>query len=163
MCRRCVPYLKSCCRGAGWEDNHWHQLFTMLGLKTTGPKAVTKETVTLAHFLDVADMLIKFAEKIKLLDAQAQGEAVLRKALNELKFWGLQREFELSNPAAAAAAGAGPSPALIKEWRDVLTEVGDHQSLVASLKQSKYYNMFKVRLTSRSWGSCHCFSQLSCK
>ncbi len=32
---------------------------------------------------------------------------------------------------------------LIKEWRDVMAEVGDHQSLVASLRQSAYYNMFK--------------------
>lgn len=33
---------------------------------------------------------------------------------------------------------------LIKEWREVMTEVGDHQSLVASLKQSTYFHMFKV-------------------
>lgn len=36
--------------------------------------------------------------------------------------------------------------ALIKEWRDVMAEVGDHQSLVASLRQSAYYHLFKVLL-----------------
>lgn len=33
---------------------------------------------------------------------------------------------------------------LIKDWGGVLSEVGDHQSLVASLKTSPYYSMFKV-------------------
>lgn len=35
---------------------------------------------------------------------------------------------------------------LIKEWREVMTEVGDHQSLVASLKQAAYFHLFKVVL-----------------
>lgn len=33
---------------------------------------------------------------------------------------------------------------LIKEWKNVMTEVGDHQSLMNSLKQSPYYPLFKV-------------------
>ena len=48
--------------------------------------------------------------------------------------------------------GTGGRPqrhvALIKEWRDVLAEVGDHQSLVASLRTSAYYNMFKDEVSS---------------
>ena len=40
-------------------------------------------------------------------------------------------------------AGRQRRTPLIKEWRDSMTEVGDNQSLVASLKQSSYYNMFK--------------------
>lgn len=40
-------------------------------------------------------------------------------------------------------AGRSRRTPLIKEWRDAMTEVGDHQSLVASLKGSNYYNMFK--------------------
>ena len=47
------------------------QLFGLIGLKTTGPLAVSKETVTLAHFLDVADALVKNVDAIKSLDAQA--------------------------------------------------------------------------------------------
>lgn len=53
----CLPHLKSCLRGAGWEDSHWNQLFGMLGIKTTGPAAVSKETVTLTHFLEKADVV----------------------------------------------------------------------------------------------------------
>jgi hypothetical protein len=33
--------------------------------------------------------------------------------------------------------------ALIKEWKELLTEVGDHQSLVASLKDSPFFAAFK--------------------
>lgn len=57
---------------AGWEETHWLQLFHMLGFKTSGPNAITKENVTLAHFLDKADALVKNAEAIKALDSQAQ-------------------------------------------------------------------------------------------
>ena len=106
------------------------QLFTLIGLKTNGPLAVSKETVTLAHFLDVADAIVKNVDAIKTLDAQAQvwgvggvitppalplhlvspilpppppclqGESMMRKALAELKLWGLQREFELSETSS---------------------------------------------------------------
>ena len=56
-------------RGTGWEDTHWASLFNMLGFK---PGSVTKETVTLAHFLDKADALLLAADKIKALDAQVR-------------------------------------------------------------------------------------------
>ncbi len=95
---------------------------------------------------------------------------MLRKALGELKLWGLTREFSFADaPAGATSAttaavskqagakagtgssgGAGGKGAqqkgvvLIKEWREVLSEVGDHQSLVASLKQSSFHYLFKV-------------------
>ncbi|KAJ9505745.1 hypothetical protein QJQ45_029246, partial [Haematococcus lacustris] len=100
--KRCLPYLKTTLRGAGWEESHWLQaspqpsLFQMLGLQTSGSAAVTRETVTLAHFLDCADAVVKHADAIKAMDAQAQGEALIRKALAELKIWGLQRVFAIT-------------------------------------------------------------------
>lgn len=42
-----------------------------------------------------------------------------------------------------AAAGVRTVP-LIREWRTLMSEVGDHQSLVASLKQAQAYHVFKV-------------------
>ncbi len=53
-------------RGLGWEDGHWAQLFSMLGFR---PGMLTKETVTLAHFLDKADAIAANAEAIRALDA----------------------------------------------------------------------------------------------
>lgn len=115
----------------------------MLGMKTSGPSAVSKESVTLTHFLEKADAIVRNADAIKSLDAQAQGESVIRKALAELKLWGLSREFAFTEGSTQATGRQPRRHVLIKEWRDVMTEVGDHQSLVASLRQSAYYNMFK--------------------
>lgn len=92
---------------------------------------------------------------------QAQGESLIRKALTELQLWALQRSFAFlsssdstlaSNTAGtgttsstgSGAAQGGRGVPLIKDWAGVLSEVGDHQSLVASLKTSPYYSMFKV-------------------
>jgi dynein heavy chain 2 len=91
---------------------------------------------------------------------QAQGESLIRKALTELQLWGLQRSFAFlastdakattsntNSTAGGAPAGSAQSSRsvpLIKDWAGVLSEVGDHQSLVASLKLSPYYAMFKV-------------------
>lgn len=141
--------------------------------------------------------MVKHADAIKALDAQAQGEAVIRKALGELKMWGMARDFTFTESTQSVSSGqqgrvphdnqeqhdgllsgrlrgvhtcrclcitVAPtawrtlSPGqvagrqrrtpLIKEWRDAMTEVGDNQSLVASLKQSSYYNMFKDEVSS---------------
>lgn len=35
------------------------QLFQLIGLRTSGATGVSKETVTLAHFLDVADAVVR--------------------------------------------------------------------------------------------------------
>jgi dynein heavy chain 2 len=200
----------------GWQDSHWAQLFSLLGFK---PGVLSKETVTLSHFLDKCDAVVANAEAIKSLDAtvratvglrghrpacrslqlkqkieaymrhahdshlqagtcaeldtacallvpQAQGESLIRKALTELQLWALQRKFTfLSSSGADSSAsnagstkGSGSTAAgsqvgstqgsrvpLIKDWATVLSEVGDHQSLVASLKTSPYYATFRVR------------------
>ena len=39
-----------------------------------------------------------------------------------------------------------PQVFLVKEWRDTVTEVGDQQSLVASLRQSPYFSMFQDQI-----------------
>jgi dynein heavy chain 2 len=84
-----------------------------------------------------------------LTPPQAQGEAVLRKALSELKLWGIQREFafvdsKTQGPNVVSGGSKGASVMLIKDWQELMTEVGDQQSLLASLKQSNYYYGFKV-------------------
>jgi hypothetical protein len=76
--RRCLPYLKTCCRGIGWEDSHWAALFALLGLRVSGPGAVSKESLTLAHLLDRADALVAVAERIRALDAQVGAQGACR-------------------------------------------------------------------------------------
>lgn len=65
-CRQCLPFLKSCMRGVGWQDSHWAQLFALLGFKAG---VLSKETVTLSHFLDKCDAVMANTDAIKALDA----------------------------------------------------------------------------------------------
>jgi hypothetical protein len=53
-------------RGVGWADSHWAQLFSLLGFK---PGVLSKESVTLSHFLDKCDAVVANAEAIRSLDA----------------------------------------------------------------------------------------------
>ncbi len=50
---------------------------------------------------------MKHADAIKSLDAQAQGEAVIRKALTELKLWGMAREFTFTESTQSVRPGRG--------------------------------------------------------
>jgi dynein heavy chain 2 len=138
--KRCIPALKFC-RGEGWEDSHWAQLFSLLRFPIKGPDAVSRHNLTLQHFLDKADVLAEKSEALQTLHAQAAGEVTLREALYQLKVWGLDRRFALVTQAVAGPKGG--SIALIKEWKEILTEVGDNQSLVSSLKDSPFFAPFK--------------------
>jgi len=79
--KKALPALKFC-RGEGWEGSHWAQLFSMLRFPTKGPEAVTRENLTLQHFLDRAELLIEKLDDLKKLHSQAQGEVTLREALH---------------------------------------------------------------------------------
>ena len=138
--KRALPGLKFC-RGEGWESSHWAQLFSILRFPTKGPEAVTRENLTLQHFLDKADLLIEKADELKTLHSQAQGEVTLREALHQLKVWGLDRNFSLISHTMQGPKGGIVS--LIKEWKDLFTEVADNQNLVSSLKDSPFFGPFR--------------------
>jgi Dynein heavy chain, N-terminal region 2 len=88
---RALPHLVLL-RGTGWEPKHWHQIFSLLGLK-----GKAKDKVTLKDILAKADNIANSLDAIKQLNAQAQSEAVIRKALDELDLWGCERKFQLSD------------------------------------------------------------------
>lgn len=73
---------------------------------------------------------------------QAQGEAVLRKALNELNAWGYERQFVFVSTSPDSIPQQEPTP-LVKEWTNLTTEVADHQNLISSLCQSPYFPLMK--------------------
>ena len=95
---------------------------------------VTVESLTLGHFLDKADVLKQNEAALKNLAAQARGEVTIREALQEINVWGAETEFSLTEHA-------GGTP-LIKDWKDIMTGVGDNQSLLLSLKESQYFKNF---------------------
>lgn len=130
--RKCLPFLRFV-----REDIKWAEISALLGMTENGRAEVKFDDLTLGHFLARADAMVSRGEELKALHAQAQGEVVIRDSLHVLKVWGLERRFTLIKYES------GKPCALIKEWKDVMTEVGDHQSLVQSLKESPFFSPFK--------------------
>jgi hypothetical protein len=80
---------------------------------------------------------------------QAQGESQIRKSLEELRAWSLQRSLVFAVPGQCSSSTASgqqqPVLQLVREWDEALVEVGNHQSLTANLKASPHHAVFRVR------------------
>ena len=129
--RDIAPLLKYV-RGEVLTPDHWQQLFKLLGM----PKILPSE-LTLGSWILVGEALITNAAAIKELNNRALGEVTIREALQDLKNWGAETVFILIEHIEF-----GRSTPLIKEWKELMTAVGDNQSLLQSLKDSPYYKMF---------------------
>ena len=101
------------------------------------PKEVTLDNLTFGHFVDNVTVMLKKTKEIKELADKAQGEVTIREAINELRTWCENTEFILSDYDSN-----GRVTPLVKEWKEIITQVSDHQSLCASLKESRYFNSF---------------------
>ncbi|XP_074649972.1 cytoplasmic dynein 2 heavy chain 1-like [Tubulanus polymorphus] len=129
-----LPVLKWV-RGEPLSQDHWLELFRMLKM----PKGTTLEKLTFSHILNSANEIIRNAEALKELNQRAQGEVTIREAVRELEMWGSAAvfsltEYEDSNKHAMT---------LIKDWKDLVNQVGDNQCLLQSLKDSPYYKSFE--------------------
>ena len=62
--------------------------------------------------------------------------------------WGVAAVFQLTayETSSAGVEGGSAQVSLIKEWREVVTQVGDHQALLTSLKSSAYYKRFEDKV-----------------
>uniref|UniRef100_A0A7S1KS08 Cytoplasmic dynein 2 heavy chain 1 n=1 Tax=Percolomonas cosmopolitus TaxID=63605 RepID=A0A7S1KS08_9EUKA len=129
--------------GDGWTTEHWMFLFNMLGIRDK-----TYETITFGDLLGKAPLILEKIGAIKELNARALGEETLRKALQELKLWESSTDFNLFEHEQQASRGVSVTP-LIREWKEIRTEVGDNQSLLQSLKDSKFVDLFAVEV--RAW------------
>jgi dynein heavy chain 2 len=81
--------------------------------------------------------MIKKQKEIKELSDRAMGEVTIREAVNELRVWCENTEFILTEHNSN-----NRQTPLIKEWKEVMTQVSDHQSLIMSLKESRFYGGF---------------------
>eukprot|EP00736_Rhodelphis_marinus_P001173 Rmarinus@m.17616 len=130
---KCGPALKLV-RGDVFTPEHWGELFRLVGMS----RELTIETLKVQHFLAVRESLIDKFEPLRALAARAQGEVTIRQAINDLRVWGSQATFSLSQHAPD---GARPCT-LIKDWKDLMTQIGDQQSLLSSLKVSPFARAF---------------------
>lgn len=126
------PLLKLC-TGESFEKEHWKRLFTILKL----PKDATLDALKFKDLVESIPIMVKKAKEIKELSEKAQGEVTIREAINELRVWCENTEFVLTEHDSN-----GRQTPLIKEWKEVMTQVSDHQSLILSLKESRFYSGF---------------------
>jgi dynein heavy chain 2 len=104
------------------------------------PKDTNKTTVTLLQFLDKSDKVAADLPKFKDLQARALAEMTIREAFDELDKWGINASFTLLEHKDCN----GKDVPLIREWKEVLTQVGDHQSVLQAMHDSPYFEKFRA-------------------
>ncbi len=131
-----VPALKYC-HGSDFKDEHWSAL--LQGKLALG-KGVKIETLTVGHFISALDQLADptMLAFVKQLQVQAQGEVLIREALQELAVWS-----QTANLSLVDHEEQGKHTKLIKNWKNLFVDLGDKQSLLASLKESQFYRAFE--------------------
>jgi dynein heavy chain 2, cytosolic len=130
--KKSLPSLKYC-KGESFTTDHWSQLFKIAGV----PKGEKLSTITLNTLLSCATNLVDKMDELKDLAGRAQGELTVREALVELQTWGLETQFSLTT-----YSDNGCVTSIIKDWREIMTAVGDHQSVISSMRDSPYFGPF---------------------
>ncbi|XP_040514464.1 cytoplasmic dynein 2 heavy chain 1 isoform X1 [Gallus gallus] len=133
-----IPLLKYV-RGEHLSPDHWLDLFRLLGL----PRGTTLQGLLFGDLLKVTDAIIEKATDLKDLNCRAQGEVTIREALRELELWGVGAVFTLTDYEDSQ----GKTVMLIKDWKDIVNQVGDHRCLLQSLKDSPYYKGFEDKVS----------------
>ncbi|PKU41804.1 cytoplasmic dynein 2 heavy chain 1 [Limosa lapponica baueri] len=133
-----IPLLKYV-RGEHLSPDHWLDLFRLLGL----PRGTTLEGLLFGDLLKVTDAIIEKAMELKDLNSRAQGEVTIRESLRELELWGVGAVFTLTDYEDSQ----GKTIRLIKDWKDIVNQVGDHRCLLQSLKDSPYYKGFEDKVS----------------
>ncbi|KAF3823514.1 hypothetical protein GH733_006982 [Mirounga leonina] len=133
-----IPILKYV-RGEHLSPDHWLDLFRLLGL----PRGTCLEKLLFGDLLRVADTIVAKASDLKDLNSRAQGEVTIREALRELDLWGVGAVFTLIDYEDSQSR----TIKLIKDWKDIVNQVGDNRCLLQSLKDSPYYKGFEDKVS----------------
>ncbi|KAM9801492.1 cytoplasmic dynein 2 heavy chain 1 [Neosynchiropus ocellatus] len=133
-----VPVLKYV-RGEHLSQDHWLDMFRLLGL----PRGTTLEKLVFNDILSVANTIIEKAVELKDLNSRAQAEVTIRESLRELDLWGAAASFNLTE----YADNSGRTLFLIKDWKDIVNQVGDNRCLLQSLKDSPYFRNFQDKVS----------------
>ena len=129
--RDLAPGLKNV-RGDSFQPEHWRSLFHKLGIEK-----VALAQLCLHHFLGAAEAIVEHAEDLRTLNARALGEVAIREAIQEVSAWSQEAAFSTMDHEEN-----GRKTPLIKDWKDMTTQVSDLQSLLGSLKDSPFFAAF---------------------
>ena len=82
--------------------------------------------------LNAGDHIVANLDKIKEINDRAYAEISIRESLRDIEIWSGSTEFTIVESKDTLEN----SIFLIKDWRESLSELGDQQRLVATLKES---------------------------
>ncbi|KAJ3189734.1 Cytoplasmic dynein 2 heavy chain 1 [Gaertneriomyces sp. JEL0708] len=121
-------------RGDNWTAEHWAELYRIASI----PPTTSISDLTFGHILTSKDAVLAQLNQVQELNRRAQGEIMIREALEELEIWAASATLNLTDYRDAA----DQQLQIIRDWKETLTQVGDNQSLLQSLKDSPYYDHF---------------------
>jgi len=120
--------------GDSFEKEHWASLlYNLLKLD----RKITPETLKFNDLMMSVDILLEKKNEIGELCRRAQGEVTIREAITELRVWCETCAFELVDHECA-----GDNIKLIKDWKELMTQISDNLAQLSALKESKYIGPF---------------------
>ncbi|CAH8626081.1 unnamed protein product [Dicrocoelium dendriticum] len=147
----CLKWL----RGEALSQEHWLDAFRMLGL----PKDTSLVKLNFGDLIRVSKQIVEHSDELKALSQRAQSEVIVREALHELDLWGASATFTLTEYVDTSGCVVN----LVKDWKDIVSQVGDNLSLLASLQDSPQFGSFADRAGAwdqRLTDLDHCLSVL---
>ena len=106
------------------------------------PRGTTLEKLTFGDIIKAKAQITQQAEALKELNVRAQSEHSIREALRELEMWSAAAQFLLTDFQDSKAQKVS----IIKDWKEIFSQVGDNQALLSSLKDSPYYKNFEDKI-----------------
>ena len=128
---QCVPAL-ALCRGDSFSTDHWLELFRTIGVERGTSVDKLKLSSLLEKSKELNDSSIQ--EKLKRINERAHVEISIRESLAEVELWAGGTEFSFLE----ARDSTGKQVHLIKDWSDLLGELGDQERLISTLKESPH-------------------------
>lgn len=114
------------------------------------PPGLTSSKLTFGHLLRSRAEIINQVEALKEISVRAQSERVIRQGLRDLETWSAGTLFVLTDFQDSKATKV----AVIKEWKEVFTKVGECLALLSNLKESNNKNYEdKIAMWEKKFGT----------
>ncbi len=129
-----VPVLKYV-RGDQWASEHWVEMFRILGMDKT--QKISISGLTIGQLLDRSEVMVKQVSVLQALNTRAQAEFSIRQALQEVEVWAAACRFTFTKYLLNTGEESSSERYVIKDWTDILTQLGDNRVLLQSVKGAK--------------------------
>ncbi|XP_015834463.1 cytoplasmic dynein 2 heavy chain 1 [Tribolium castaneum] len=123
-------------RGEDFTEKHWMDVFNLLQMPLK-----PLDNLKFKDFLDVSDKLTDLVKELQVICKKAASEIVVRQALAELDQWDVQARFILTSHTDSR----NKNIMLVKDFKEILSKIGDNQSLLQSVKNSADYDSYSER------------------